>query len=447
MRQEVAHAGRHRRGLRQPLPDLGVGEAGARVHHRGIEAVLADLALGGDFHLADHAQPVDVGLERAELVGQRLRQHRYHAPREVDRRPALARVAVERVAVADVVRDVGDGDQQPVAAALALAVDGVVEVARGLAVDGDQRQRGQVDAVAAVRVADFARQLAGGLARGERELVRQVVLAQRDLDLHPRVGVAAQHLDDAGDGLALRRRLLDDLDDDDVAGLRLAAVAGGHQQVLVDAPVLGDDEADAVLLVQPADDAAVGALQHVDDLALGAAAAVDAGPAHRRAVAVQRLVQLARAEEDVGAAVLGNEEAVAVRMALDDAGDEVELGDDAELALAVDQQLAVALHRGEAPVERLEGAPVDGEVAGEVLRRQRYPRLLQRLEDRHAGGQQPGVDVAAPARAALAGLGGFARRGRRCRRGLAARGALHRSSGCGRCLGGAAGGNGGRGLL
>ena len=81
------------------------------------------------------------------------------------------------------------------------------------------------------------------------------------------------------------------------------------------------------------------------------------------AVAVQHLVHLARAEEDVGAAVLGNEEAEAVRMALDDAGDEVELGDDAELALAVDQQLAVALHRGEAAVERLAGAPVDGEVA------------------------------------------------------------------------------------
>ncbi len=74
------------------------------------------------------------------------------------------------------------------------------------------------------RSVDLPGKLAGLLACGERELVRKIVLAQRDLDLHAGIGVAAEDFDDARDRLALRRRLLDDLDDDDVARFRAAAL-------------------------------------------------------------------------------------------------------------------------------------------------------------------------------------------------------------------------------
>ena len=41
-----------------------------------------------------------------------------------------------------------------------------------------------------------------GLCDGiRRELVRQLVLAQRDLDFHAGIGVVAEHLDDAPDRL------------------------------------------------------------------------------------------------------------------------------------------------------------------------------------------------------------------------------------------------------
>ena len=172
-------------------------------------------------------------------------------------------------------RDVGDRHDEAEALALALAVHGVVEVLRRFAVDRDERQRRDVDAAGAVAVGHLGGQLAGLLARGERELVRQIVLAQRDLDLHAGVGVAAQHLDDARDRLALRRGLLHDLDDDDVAGFRAAAFVRRHQQVLVDAAILGDDERDAALVVEAADDGLVRPRQHVDDLPLGPAAPVD----------------------------------------------------------------------------------------------------------------------------------------------------------------------------
>ena len=233
--------------------------------------------------------------------------------------------------------------------------------------------------------------------------MRQIVLAQRDLDLHAGVRVAAEHFDHARDRLALRRRLLDDLDDDDVARLRLAASVVRHQQVLVDAAVLRDDESDAALVVEPADDGDVGARQHVDDLALRPAAPVGAGAARRGAVAVQDLVHLGRTEEEIRASVVRNEKPEPVRMPLHGAGDEVELRRDAELALAIHQQLAVATHRIDAAHERVARAARDRHRARELGGRQRNAGLLQRIENRDPRRQQRGIDVVAPARFAAAG--------------------------------------------
>jgi hypothetical protein len=78
------------------------------------------------------------------VIRELLRQHRQDAARKVDRSRALARFAVERGAGPYVVADVGDGDDQAEAAGVRLGKDGVVEVARVLAVDRDERQRAQV---------------------------------------------------------------------------------------------------------------------------------------------------------------------------------------------------------------------------------------------------------------------------------------------------------------
>ncbi len=76
-----------------------------------------------------------------------------------------------------------------------------------------------------------------------------------------------------------------------------------------------------MLAVQAADDAAVGALEHLDDLARRPAALVDAGRRAPRAVAVQHLAHLGGGEEHARLAVVGHEEAVAVGMAFHPAGE------------------------------------------------------------------------------------------------------------------------------
>src|SRR6202008_3250870 len=135
-------------------------------------------------------------------------------------------------------------------------------------------------------------------------------------DLHARIGVAAEHLLDAPERFAERSRLFDQLDDHDLSWFRLAPHLRRHQDVLIDAPVLRDDEGDAALLVEAPDDFTIDMHEHVDDGALRTPAPVYADGSRRDAVAVQRLAHLRRSQEQIRAAIVQHHEAVAVGMSL-----------------------------------------------------------------------------------------------------------------------------------
>ena len=211
--------------------------------------------------------------------------------------------------------------------------------------------------------------------------MRQVELAQRDLDLHARIGVVAEHLGDAPDGLRVLRRLRHQLHGDDLPGLRLARLGRRHQDVVRDAPVLRHEEEHAVLGVQAPDDAAVAALEHFDHLADRAAAMVAPAHAHRGAVAVHEAAHLRRRQEHRRPALVGDEEAVPVGMALDAAGDERDALGDEQRAGAVLHRLARAHERGDAGVELVALARPDVEALGELLRRERLARALELAQD------------------------------------------------------------------
>ena len=84
-------------------------------------------------------------------------------------------------------------------------------------------------------------------------------------------------------------------------------------------------------------------------------------------------------------------------MALHRAGDEVELCDNAQFALAIREQLAIALHRVDATEKRVARALVDVQETDQLGGRQRNARALQRVEDRGARRQQCGIEVVAAA--------------------------------------------------
>ena len=129
------------------------------------------MPFGIDPHLGHQHRPVLLRHQRAPVVGERLGQHGHDPVGEIDRGAAAVGGAVERLVGPHVPGDVGDGDQQAPAAGMVrvgLGEHRVVEVARVLAVDGDQRRVAQVEPLAqrAARARSASSSAAGGNSTG-----------------------------------------------------------------------------------------------------------------------------------------------------------------------------------------------------------------------------------------------------------------------------------------
>ena len=153
-----------REDLRRRLTALRLAVRQPRVgaDHRAVE-----LRLARRRDLDGHAQPILVRAQRAEIVGELVRQHRRNAPRDVRRERAPRGAVVERRAGADEPRDVGDVHPGADAVGLAPERERVVEVLRGVGVDRVGEQVAQVDAVRDCRSSGTraARTAAGRRAR------------------------------------------------------------------------------------------------------------------------------------------------------------------------------------------------------------------------------------------------------------------------------------------
>ena len=196
-----------------------------------------------------------------------------------------------------------------------LAIHRVVEVARVLAVDRDQRHVGQVDAVPAVDRSHLLGQRRCLRHRLRRETMRHLVLAHRDLDLHAGIVDLAQHLDHAAHRLREHRWRLGQLHCDHLADRGAGGGVLGNQDVLAVAPVFRRHQPHAVFVQQPADDRRLAPLDDVEHPPLGPALAVVTHHAHAHTVAVQHRVHLLLRQVDVVLAVVALDETVSVPMA------------------------------------------------------------------------------------------------------------------------------------
>jgi len=213
------------------------------------------------------------------------------------------------------------------------------------------------------------------------------VLAQGNLDFHARAGVAAQNFRHAAYRFAMRAGLGNDFHCHDLAWQRCSRVAGRDENVLVDTAIFRDQKADALFQVVATHHELVDVLQHLDDLRFAPSAPVEAGHPHQHFVAVQHAVHFLGRQEQVVASFIGRDKAEPVRMAFDAPLDEVQLVRQAKQALAVQHQLAVALHRTEATLEQFALVVRDVQLLGQRIRLDRTTRLGQQLQDVFATGQ------------------------------------------------------------
>src|SRR5262245_6518115 len=83
-------------------------------------------------------EPIDSRIEAANAVAQALRQHRDHAIGQVNAVTSPSCLAVQRAAGLDIPGDIGDMHAEPPTAVWELPnVNGIIEVARIIGIDGD----------------------------------------------------------------------------------------------------------------------------------------------------------------------------------------------------------------------------------------------------------------------------------------------------------------------
>ena len=217
-------------------------------------------------------------------------------------------------------RDVRDGDHQAVAAGRPRDVDGVVEIARVLAVDGHERQVAQVAPAGDLVGVDMVRDALGGDQRRRVELVRESFRVRGGEDLEAGIAAVAQD----GDDLALQRPLDFPVEPDlDHVAVARAGMAR-NRDVACQIAVVGDHPLRFSLrLVDPERELAP-PLDDLDHLAREPPVAAAHGPRPHHVPVERALGELRRHEEIVLAAAVAEQrrdEAVPFRLQMDDAGD------------------------------------------------------------------------------------------------------------------------------
>ena len=134
--------------------------------------------------------------------------------------------------------DIGDGDDQAKTRPVRFREHGIVEVARVLAVDGDQRDVAQIGAAAERRGTGAL----GLLECGCGECLGNVVGMNDDEADGSRIAHGAEALDDAG-RLEAQTMVRQRFGEHDLAGFRAAVLTGRHHPFRFGAAVGGDDAA------------------------------------------------------------------------------------------------------------------------------------------------------------------------------------------------------------
>jgi hypothetical protein len=230
-------------------------------------------------------------------------------------------------------------------------VDGVVEIARGFTVDGDDGKIAEIAAAGEIGFRNFLRRGAGGGENFVGEEVRQMMFANDDFDVHADFAGAAENFGDPpgrGDAAFRKARELDVYDGTVKLGKTQAAIwrgffsscdaqflaqfgrqllARGNRHFVEDARVVRQHVITLGTVSKQADDRGMFALDDLDDAAFGATVGAAALDACQDAIAVHGVVESIAADEEIAIdfwnRLIGDKKAIAVSVRDDSSGDEI----------------------------------------------------------------------------------------------------------------------------
>src|SRR5262249_41383161 len=128
--------------------DSVVSELGSVAHEGSVDVAGCNSAILRDDEFDDDGETVGVLVERCEVGRQRFRQHGESACSGVDAGGFGSSMFVDRGIDGDIGVDISYGDQNTDAAADALSNFGLIEIARGVVIDGGPQQRAEITNIA-----------------------------------------------------------------------------------------------------------------------------------------------------------------------------------------------------------------------------------------------------------------------------------------------------------
>ena len=290
--------------VREDRVHAAVAHALVGADDRLTDFVVQNLTARVDVHDAGEGQAILLRVQGADAVAEHTWQHRDHAVREVDGGAAVQGFLIDQRVLLHIFRDIRDVDIESVLLRrlVVLEGNGVVEVLRVLAVDGDGGELTEVvlpaarDGVLRYGLRDRLGSAHDVLRKGFREPVGP----DDGEDVDARIIDMAENLGDDTLRTVLLIPVVHDFHND------LMAVYGVHILPLRDVDVLQDplvvrlDEADGFILMIEADDFLIGMLEDLGDVSLGAMVRVCTScndDAH--AITVERLTDIIGRDKDV----------------------------------------------------------------------------------------------------------------------------------------------------
>ena len=248
---------------------LAVGEAGGALDYAFRETRFADFAVFVEVDEGGEGEALDVGLERADAVAEMLGQHGDDAVGEIrcEVIATFARFAVEGMAGANVMGDIGDMDgEAPAAAREALDVDGVVEILGVIGIDGDDELLPAIFAPGYLGRFDVLREAAGVAFHGLRKGLRKLILADDGKSMFHAGSVGrAEDFDNLAFGIDVPRFPLFEAHGRPLSPTRAPRKPKLHVDVILQAWIVGDDVRKLLRGLEGADDGGVVALEDFDD--------------------------------------------------------------------------------------------------------------------------------------------------------------------------------------
>jgi hypothetical protein len=248
-----------------------IGEAVAGVDDRAGEAGGTRFAFGVQANEGGVGETLFIGTEGAEAVRKAGREHGNDSVNKIHAIGPFSGFVIQFGSGFDVVGDVGDVDADlHVAIGKFAEGDGVVEIAGGIGIDGDNEVAAEIFAAdRAIGKFDGGKGFGLGESFG-RESGGEIEFPDNGKDIDAWIGGSAESFDEEAFGVGSAIFPVDQFSDHLVAGfgLRRAFGTGGWDVEIVEkAGVVGDDDEEAGCFLESTDDHSGAAFENAVDAA------------------------------------------------------------------------------------------------------------------------------------------------------------------------------------